>query len=94
MGNDSFLFALWCNMVYSYQTEFDPKSPHFHRADTQTSNRVEYGGSDGLCLVNLLCSISLCELATKLWKGVCQLPASLVDRALDSHAEVQGSTPG
>ena len=60
LGNDSFLFAFWCNVGHSYRPEFDSKSPHFNRADTPTSNRGEYGSSEGLCLVNLLCSISLC----------------------------------
>ena len=59
MGNDSFLFALWCNVVYSYRTEFDPKSPHFHWADTQPVIMGWYGGFDGLCLVTLLCSMAL-----------------------------------
>ena len=68
LGNESFLFALCRNVSYSYQTEFDPKCPHFNWADTQPVIIGWYGGFDGLCLVNLLCSIALRANETMLVK--------------------------
>ena len=63
LGNEQFLFDLCRNVSYSYRTEFDPKCPHFNWADTQPVIIGWYGGFDGLCLVNLLCSIALRVLA-------------------------------